>query len=332
MNGGEIDASYEGGKGGVGILAFKDTEATINDGTITCGSACIMGNGSESGSNEGTNAKFTINGGTITSTNALCIYAPQVNGETLITGGTITGYTSAIEIRAGKLTITGGTINGNESEYLIEPNSNGSNTIGAAISVVQHTTKQPIEVNITGGTFNANIPISEANAMNNSPEDVAKITINISDGLFNATGDKTLDLEDVNGDIITGGTYTHDVQEYFNEEQYGKKDNGDSYTILPYRTIYVKEGTNESVVNTNKILPGDVVVVNEEGTNEFGTWLSFETLTLCHIDTSAILPELLTAEEKDWLNTYNERVFRTLSPSLPKEIASWLREKTKKII
>lgn len=76
----------------------------------------------------------------------------------------------------------------------------------------------------------------------------------------------------------------------------------------------------------------NLVLCREEGTNEFGTWLSFETLTLCHIDTSAILPELLTAEEKDWLNTYNERVFRTLSPSLPKEIASWLREKTKKII
>lgn len=76
----------------------------------------------------------------------------------------------------------------------------------------------------------------------------------------------------------------------------------------------------------------NLVLCREEGTNEFGTWLSFETLTLCHIDTSAILPELLTAEEKDWLNTYNERVFRTLSPSLPKEIVSWLREKTRKII
>ena len=29
-----------------------------------------------------------------------------------------------------------------------------------------------------------------------------------------------------------------------------------------------------------------------------------------------------------WLNDYNELVFRTLSPRLPGDIASWLRQKT----
>ena len=75
----------------------------------------------------------------------------------------------------------------------------------------------------------------------------------------------------------------------------------------------------------------NLLLCREEGTNEFGSWLSFETLTLCHYDTSAIVPGLLSEEEKDWLNAYNERVFRTLSPSLPGEISRWLREKTKNI-
>ena len=66
----------------------------------------------------------------------------------------------------------------------------------------------------------------------------------------------------------------------------------------------------------------------EEESNEFGRWLKFETLTLCHFDTAAILPQLLTKEEKDWLNSYNAKVYDTLSPHLDADIAQWLREKT----
>lgn len=62
--------------------------------------------------------------------------------------------------------------------------------------------------------------------------------------------------------------------------------------------------------------------------NEFGTWYRFEPLTLCHFDTSALLPDLLSPAEKAWLNAYNERVYRVLSPRLPPEIATWLRTKT----
>ena len=72
----------------------------------------------------------------------------------------------------------------------------------------------------------------------------------------------------------------------------------------------------------------NVVLVREDGTNDFGTWYSFETLTLCHYDTSVLVRELMTREEIAWLNAYNEHVYRTLSPRLPAEIAAWLREKT----
>ena len=72
----------------------------------------------------------------------------------------------------------------------------------------------------------------------------------------------------------------------------------------------------------------NVILCREAGINEFGDWLEFETLTCCHIDTSAVLPELLGQEELDWLNSYNEWVYGTLSPLLPEEIAMWLRAKT----
>ena len=75
----------------------------------------------------------------------------------------------------------------------------------------------------------------------------------------------------------------------------------------------------------------NVVLVREDGTNDFGTWYSFETLTLCHYDTSVLVRDLLTPDEIAWLNAYNEHVFRTLSPRLPSDVATWLREKTRPI-
>ncbi len=75
----------------------------------------------------------------------------------------------------------------------------------------------------------------------------------------------------------------------------------------------------------------NVVLVREDGTNDFGTWYSFETLTLCHYDTSVLVRDLMTPDEIAWLNAYNEHVFRTLSPRLPSDIAAWLREKTRAI-
>jgi Xaa-Pro aminopeptidase len=72
----------------------------------------------------------------------------------------------------------------------------------------------------------------------------------------------------------------------------------------------------------------NLVLCRAVGDNEFGSWLGFEILTLCHFDTSCLDVSLLTADERDWLNTYNERVYRELSPRLPADVAAWLRKKT----
>lgn len=75
----------------------------------------------------------------------------------------------------------------------------------------------------------------------------------------------------------------------------------------------------------------NLVLCREAGASEFGEWLDFETMTLCHIDTAAVLPDLLDHQEKAWLNSYNERVYREISPCLPEDVAHWLREKTRPI-
>lgn len=62
---------------------------------------------------------------------------------------------------------------------------------------------------------------------------------------------------------------------------------------------------------------------------EFGTFLRFETLTLCPIDTAPIERELLEPAEIEWLNTYHRRVRNELLPLLDDEAdRRWLIDAT----
>lgn len=72
----------------------------------------------------------------------------------------------------------------------------------------------------------------------------------------------------------------------------------------------------------------NMILCIPQGKNEFGEWYGFETLTLCYFDTSALLPELLHQEEKEWLNQYHETVFQKISLYLNNEEKEWLRQKT----
>ena len=58
---------------------------------------------------------------------------------------------------------------------------------------------------------------------------------------------------------------------------------------------------------------------------EFGRFLQFEPLTLCPIDKTPVIVEMLTSEEINWLNAYHQHVFDTLSPHLSEKETAWLR-------
>lgn len=76
------------------------------------------------------------------------------------------------------------------------------------------------------------------------------------------------------------------------------------------------------------------LVANRELTTadgEFGEFLTFETLTLCPIDTRPIIRALLTQEEVDWLNAYHAEVRARLTPHLDEKVGQWLEEKTRPI-
>ena len=69
----------------------------------------------------------------------------------------------------------------------------------------------------------------------------------------------------------------------------------------------------------------NMLLVRPAEETECGRFLCFETLTLCPIDKTPVLPQLLTLEEKDWLNRYHQRVLDTLAPHLDSDEQEWLR-------
>lgn len=55
-------------------------------------------------------------------------------------------------------------------------------------------------------------------------------------------------------------------------------------------------------------------------------YLEFESLTLCPIDREPIIADMLTTEERGWINDYHRRVYESLSPYLTSEEKAWLEK------
>lgn len=75
----------------------------------------------------------------------------------------------------------------------------------------------------------------------------------------------------------------------------------------------------------------NLILTQHEVTTEFGEFYSFKTLTLCPIDKTPIVKEMLTDKEIEWFNLYHKFVYDRLSPLLNEEEKHWLKEKTNEI-
>jgi len=72
----------------------------------------------------------------------------------------------------------------------------------------------------------------------------------------------------------------------------------------------------------------NLVLVKEQFSTPFGTFLGFETVTLCPFDRSLINPGMLSTDQLRWVNEYHSTVFNALSPLLSREEQRWLGEVT----
>lgn len=72
----------------------------------------------------------------------------------------------------------------------------------------------------------------------------------------------------------------------------------------------------------------NLMVCCEAMANDFGRFLSFETLTLCPISTKLIEVDMLMPAERDWLNAYHAMVRERLLPLVDAEVGQWLVRST----
>lgn len=75
----------------------------------------------------------------------------------------------------------------------------------------------------------------------------------------------------------------------------------------------------------------NLILCCAQETTQFGEFLNFETITLCHFETKGIITKLLIPEEREWLNNYHQKVYEIISPELDDKHKNWLKEKTKTI-
>ena len=74
----------------------------------------------------------------------------------------------------------------------------------------------------------------------------------------------------------------------------------------------------------------NTMITVEDGETEFGKFLRLEPLTLCPIDLTPVIWEMMTPEEVAYLNAYHKKVYETLAPHLDEEEKQWLESKTEK--
>ena len=155
--------------------------------------------------------------------------------------GTINAKYQAIEIRSGELNITKGNYHTTINETVVDTSDDGT-TNGATIVITQNKDNLPIIVNISNGIFTGATPFVESTQSETTNEN---INIQITGGTFTSIGNTTITSEDETG-FISGGTYTHNIEQTYLASGYG------SYHQKDGNYIVRKQIT--PIINNEKIL------------------------------------------------------------------------------
>ncbi|WP_288875265.1 aminopeptidase P family protein [uncultured Fusobacterium sp.] len=104
-----------------------------------------------------------------------------------------------------------------------------------------------------------------------------------------------------------------------------------------YNSQRLEEGmnvTNEPGVyieGSHGIRLENELIVQKDLKTEFGQFMKFETMTYVPLDLDGIIPELLSEDEKEFLNNYHRMVREKLFPYFDESEIDWLKEYTREI-
>nr|WP_321404589.1 aminopeptidase P family protein [uncultured Desulfobacter sp.] len=72
----------------------------------------------------------------------------------------------------------------------------------------------------------------------------------------------------------------------------------------------------------------NMVLVIEDQETQFGKFLKFENMTLCHFERNLIDKSMLSPQEIRYINAYHQSVYDRLAPGLDLAVRQWLGDKT----
>lgn len=75
----------------------------------------------------------------------------------------------------------------------------------------------------------------------------------------------------------------------------------------------------------------NILLCATNNASSFDDFLKFETISYCPIDTNLINKELLSLEERNWVNKYHKETYEKLEPLAADGLKKWLKIKTKSI-
>lgn len=110
----------------------------------------------------------------------------------------------------------------------------------------------------------------------------------------------------------------------------GIRPEGNSTVLKPGMIITNEPGVYKEGKHGIRI-ENTLLVVKDINSEEFGEFYKFKTISYCPIDLNGVVIEMLTNEERDWLNNYHKIVFEKLSPYLNDEEIEFLKVQTREI-
>lgn len=75
----------------------------------------------------------------------------------------------------------------------------------------------------------------------------------------------------------------------------------------------------------------NMIVCKKAEKNHWGQFMCFEHLTMVPFDLDGIVPEQMTARERELLNEYHAQVYEKISPYLEEDVREWLKNATRAI-
>lgn len=254
---------------GFGIACFSGSTATINGGEVKAVYSGLSGNNTLGSMN------FIINGGVITAQYGPAIYMPGPVSLKM-TNGTLNG---GISLRMGKVNISGGIINAATADfdsfgdyYYKSVNAWLEDALyvwGGTYTSKDEGTTNILDLNITGGTFNASNKLGSAVAIYDIGKVSQEIKVNISGNaklLTNSLNRNAYDVLTLSDAGVTNIKAGYNNPEFIGKIKTSITGGTFSTSVLPYLTNeYVETKINNQFVVEKQKVNVDAPVV--DGTN-----------------------------------------------------------------